>query len=132
MWPPRRPSVAPGSPRRWPSPAVNLYDQALCELGIVEYTGIAVRDNLDLPSQENEVEQTELGNIAANDTGAGLQTAQTELARSIKRLYDDRQAAAAAKAVAAHRRALLVAAKAQLAMSTQDAGPGPALGPGPR
>ena len=98
---------------------VNLYDQALCELGIVEYTGIAVRDNLDLPSQETEVEQLELGNIAARDTGAGLQNAKSELARSIKRLHGARLAAAAAKVVVAHHEALLVAAKAQSAMSAK-------------
>ncbi len=98
---------------------VNLYDQALCELGIVEYTGIAVRDNLDLSGQETEVEQVELGNVAASDTGAGLQNAKSELARSIKRLHGARLAAAAAKAVVAHHKALLVAAKAQLAMSVK-------------
>jgi hypothetical protein len=96
---------------------VNLYDQALCELGIVEYTGIAVRDNLDLSSQETEVEQVELGNIAASDTGAGLQNAKNELVRSIKQLHRLRLAAAAAQAVAVHKKALLTEAKAQLAAS---------------
>ena len=61
---------------------VNLYDQALCELGIAEYTGLSVRDNLDLPSQEREVEQAELGSIAATDTAAGLSNAKGELGRS--------------------------------------------------
>jgi hypothetical protein len=98
---------------------VSLYDQALCELGIVEYTGIAVRDNLDLPSQENEVEQIELGNVAARDTAAGWQNAKSELARSIKRLRGARVAAASAQVVVAHKRALLTAAKAQLAASQQ-------------
>jgi hypothetical protein len=96
---------------------VNLYDEALCELGIVEYTGIAVRDNLDLPSQEREVEQAELGDVAATDTAAGLQNAKTELARSIRRLYRDRMAAAEATEVAAHHKALLGTAMAQLARS---------------
>ncbi len=51
---------------------VNLYDEALYELGIAEYTGIAVRDNLDLASQEREVDQAELGDVAATDTADRL------------------------------------------------------------
>ena len=64
---------------------VNLYDEALCELGIAEYTGIAVRDNLDLASQEREVDEAELGDVAATDTATGLQMAKNELALSIRR-----------------------------------------------
>jgi hypothetical protein len=96
---------------------VNLYDQALCELGIAEYTGLSVRDNLDLPSQEREVEQDELGNIAATDTAAGLSNAKGELARSIVRLHVARTVVAVAKGVTVHKKALLGTAVAQLATS---------------
>jgi hypothetical protein len=96
---------------------VNLYDQALCELGIAEYTGLSVRDNLDLPSQEREVEQAELGSIAATDTAAGLSNAKGELGRSIVRLHLARTGVAVAKGVTVHKKALLGTAMAQLATS---------------
>ena len=96
---------------------VDLYDQALCELGVAEYTGLSVRDNLDLPSQEREVEQAELGDIAATDTATGLLNAKGELARSVSRLHAARSAVAAAKGVTVHKKALLGAAMAQLARS---------------
>jgi hypothetical protein len=96
---------------------VELYDQALCELGIAEYTGISVRDNLDLPSQEREVEQNELGNIAATDTAAGLLDAKGALARSVVRLHVARAVVAATKGAKLHKKALLGTAMAQLATS---------------
>ena len=96
---------------------VNLYDQALCELGIAEYTGLSVRDNLDLPSQEREVQQAELGSIAATDTAAGLSNAKGELGRSIVRLHLARTGVAVAKGVTVHKKALLGTAMAQLATS---------------
>ena len=92
---------------------VNLYDQALCELGVAEYTGIAETDNLDLASQEREVEQAELGDVAATDTAAGFEKAKTELARSIRLANVARAALAVAKTVAVHNRALLGTARAQ-------------------
>ncbi len=96
---------------------VNLYDEALYELGIAEYTGIAVRDNLDLASQEREVDQAELGDVAATDTATGLKIAKTELALSIRRLNHARVVVAVAKTVVAHKSAQLGTATAQLAAS---------------
>jgi hypothetical protein len=96
---------------------VNLYYQALCELGIAEYTGIAVRDNLDLASQEREVEQAELGSVAATDTAQGWQGALGELAVSVSRVGQARAVVAAAAMVVVHRKALLGRALAQLAGS---------------
>jgi hypothetical protein len=101
---------------------VNLYDQALCELGVAEYTGIAETDNLDLASQEREVEQAELGDVAATDTAAGFEKAKTELARSIRLANVARAALAVAKTVAVHNRALLGTARAQLAASRSAVG----------
>ena len=37
---------------------VSLYEEALYELGIAEYTGVSVQSNLSLPSQEHQVEKT--------------------------------------------------------------------------
>jgi len=96
---------------------VNLYDEALCELGIAEYTGIAVRDNLDLASQEREVDQAELGDVAATDTATGLQIAKNELALSIRRVNQARVVVAVAKTAVAHKTAQLGTAMAQLAAS---------------
>ena len=110
---------------------VNLYDEALYELGIAEYTGIAVRDNLDLASQEREVDQAELGDVAATDTATGLKIAKTELALSIRRLNHARVVVAVAKTVVAHKRPSSERATAQLAASAKGIGLGSPVGPGP-
>ena len=111
---------------------VNLYDQALCELGIAKYTGLYVRDNLDLPSQEREVEQAEFGDIAATDTAAGLSDAKGELGGGSVRLHVARTGVAVTQGVTAHKKALLGAAMAQLATSRLGIEPGSPMGAGRR
>ena len=96
---------------------VELYQQALYELGIAEYTGATVQSNLDLASQERQVEQSELGSIAATDTSTGLGAAQSALATSIHHVQVTRVALGVATRVITREKDLLHKAKAQEASS---------------
>ena len=59
---------------------VELFQRALYELGVAEYTGQSAEDGTDLLAQEAQVDVVQLGTVAAADTIAGLASAQHRLA----------------------------------------------------
>jgi hypothetical protein len=60
--------------------AVSLYQQALYELGLAEYTGQTAQSSNDLKATEHQVVVVQFGEVAADDTDSGLHRAQWDLA----------------------------------------------------
>jgi len=98
---------------------VRLYTAALYELGLAEYTGQAALGGTDLASEERRIELTQLSDVAAAASGAGLVTARRELAVAAQRVAVDQTLVLAAKRAAARAEVTLVAARAQLARSAK-------------
>jgi hypothetical protein len=84
---------------------VELYQEALDQLGMAEYTGETAASGTDLQAMEHQVEVVQFGEVAANDTNAGLQGAQWALKVS------ERHVQAAEATVAATRQSALRAAR---------------------
>jgi hypothetical protein len=59
---------------------VELFQRALYELGVAEYTGQSAENGTGLLAQEAQVDVVQLGTVAAADTTAGLASAQHALA----------------------------------------------------
>jgi hypothetical protein len=59
---------------------VGLYQQALYELGLAEYTGQTAQSSNDLKATEHQVVVVQFGEVAADDTDSGLHRAQWDLA----------------------------------------------------
>jgi hypothetical protein len=96
---------------------VELYQRALVELGVAEYTGRAGANGADLQQVENQVEMAQLGDVAASDSVAGLELAEATLAKAVLQVRASRERVTAALGAANRAKARLSAAKAQVATS---------------
>jgi len=97
--------------------SVQLYDAALYQLGVAEYTGQTAVSGTNLAAQEHEVEVAQLGEVAASDTDAGLAHAQKELALAHRQVSRTYATVAATKVAAEHARRLFGLAQEQWAIS---------------
>jgi hypothetical protein len=96
---------------------VHLYQSALYELGMAEYTGQAAMAGTDLASEERQVELSELSTVAAHDGGAGLGMSRRSLATAARHVQAEKAAVAAATLVTRRARSSLQLARAQLMRS---------------
>jgi hypothetical protein len=96
---------------------VALYQAALVELGVAEYTGQAGADGADLQQVEHQVEMAQLGDVAASDAVTGLEFAEAALAKAIAQVRTDRERVTVAVGAANRAKARLSVAKAQVATS---------------
>jgi len=96
---------------------VNLYQQALSELGIAEYTDQAALSGTGLPAQERVVNEVQLGDVAASDTSAALSGALADLARAKRRVVATRLEVRQTWASTVRAHSVLVRARAQLTAS---------------
>lgn len=97
----------------------NLYQQALSELGIIEYTGQAAQYGTDLAAEEHEVDEVQLGDVAAKDTISGLQAANGLLAVTRAHLQATRAILGATWAAIVSARQELTAARANVVRSVR-------------
>ena len=97
--------------------AVAFYTEALAQLGVAEYTGVAMISAADIESQNREIDQTELATVAAAYTGGDLQRAQHTLAGAERRVLTAIAAVAADHAKTIQAKVLLVAANDQVTTS---------------
>ncbi|HTV12332.1 MAG TPA: glucosaminidase domain-containing protein [Acidimicrobiales bacterium] len=70
------------SDARW----VNLFDQALYEIGIAEYTGETQVDGPDIAAQQHQLVVNQWGEVAATDTSSELNASQRALAEAKERV----------------------------------------------
>ena len=96
---------------------VNLYRQALTELGIAEYTGQSAQQGTDLQAREREVDEVQLGEVAATDTTADLDGAEGALAVARHHLHATRVLVASTYAGTTATKRRFAIAKAQVAVS---------------
>jgi Mannosyl-glycoprotein endo-beta-N-acetylglucosaminidase len=97
--------------------SVHLYESALYELGMAEYTGEAATQGTDLASQEREIDFSQLSDVAAVSGSQGLARAETALAAAIRLVGIDRTRVSVAARATARANGVLVLAEAQVARS---------------
>lgn len=99
---------------------VALYQRALYELGLAEYTGQAVNEGSDLVALDKQMDESLLGAVAAKRTQEGLFVAERELAVATVRTQMARQAVASAMLARDRAKRKVSAATAQVSLSRRD------------
>ena len=96
---------------------IDLFSEALSELGIAEYTGQAAQQGTNFQAKETEVDEVQFGEVAATDTAADLKEARAALAVARHHLHATRVLVASTYAGMVAARGRLDAAGEQVAWS---------------
>jgi len=96
---------------------VALYEQALYELGIAEYTGQTAMEGSGLQAAQHQLVVVQYGEVAAGDTTHGLDRAQKALALAKEKLALARVLVGFTRARAQRAKQAFVLAEAQLSVS---------------